>query len=200
MSEAEINRLIARDIDEDAYRRQTEHPVKYRGKRLAEGIQNALYRCPNCLRYGTVHGEGDQIVCDCGLRLLYTQTGMLEGAGAYFHTLEEWGVWQREAMKEQLRTCGDAPLFADDRQTLLLIHTDHRVEIVAQGTLSIGRQGLICGTFCLPVHELQGLEIYGRNTIVFSDGDGNRYQVRSAMERSGLKYFEANELLHERSE
>lgn len=200
MSEMDINRLIARDIDENAYRRQLEHPVNFRGKRLAEGIQNALYRCPNCLRYGTVHGEDDQIVCECGLRLTYTSTGMLEGAGTPFHTLEEWGAWQREAMEEQCRTCGDEPLFSDEKQTLLMIHTNHRVEIIAKGTLAIGRLGLTCGTFHLPLPELQGLEIYGRNTIVFSDGSGNRYQVRSAMERSGLKYFEANELLHERSE
>ena len=200
MSDAEINRLIARDIDEDAYRRQMEHPVVYRGKRLAEGIQNALYRCPSCLRYGTVHGEDDQIVCDCGLKLTYTPTGMLEGTGASFRTLEEWGEWQKTAMRQQYRACGEEPLFTDECQTILRIGTDHRVETIAQGTLSIGRQGLICGTYRLPVHELQGLEIYGRNTIVFSDGDGNRYQVRSATERSGLKYFEANELLHERSE
>lgn len=200
MSEAEINRLIARDIDEDAYRRQSEHPVVFRGKRLAEGIQNALYRCPRCMRYGTVRGEEDQIVCDCGLRLTYAPTGMLEGAGAPFHTLEEWGAWQKAALREQYLACGDEPLFTDDRQTILRIHSDHRVETIAEGTLSIGRQGLICGAYRLPVHELQGLEIYGRNTVVFSDGDGHRYQVRSATERSGLKYFDANELLHERSE
>lgn len=200
MPEADINRLIARDIDENAYRRQSERPVNFRGRKLAEGIQNALYRCPKCLRYGTVHGEEDQIVCDCGLRLTYTQTGMLEGAGAPFRTLEDWGAWQRAAMREQWLTCGDASLFTDECQAIVLIHTDHHVKTVAEGTLSISRQGLICGSFHLPLSELQGLEIYGRNTIVFSDGDGNRYQVRSAVERSGLKYFEANELLHERSE
>jgi len=200
MTETDINALIARDIDEDAYRRQLEHPVTYRGKRLAEGIQNALYLCPKCHRYGTVHGVDDQIVCDCGLQITYTQTGMLEGADVPFPSLEAWGVWQRGTMKDQLSTCGDEPLFSDENQTILHIFNDHHTEILAQGTLSIGRRGLVCGTFRLPLKDLLGLEIYGRNTIVFSDGDDNRYQVRSDVERSGLKYFEANELLHERGE
>jgi 1-acyl-sn-glycerol-3-phosphate acyltransferase len=197
LSPEEINRIIQRDIDEDAYRRQGEHPISFRGKRLAEGIQNALYLCPLCHAVGTVKGEDDRISCACGLAGTYLDTGFLRGERLPFHTLEEWGAWQRERLRAMIAASSGGSLFADEKQTLLHIHPDHRAEAVACGTLSIGRDGLICGDYRLPIRELQGLEIYGRNTIVFSDGKGERYQVASQTERSALKYFEAYAILRE---
>jgi hypothetical protein len=195
MTDKEINRTIARDIDEDAYARQRLDPVRYKGKNLAEGIQNALYLCPNCRRFGTVRGEKDRVVCPCGFSASYTEMGMLTGKGLAFTTLEEWGKWQRETLAGLIRCKAADPLFSDEDQEILRIYPDHHTEIVARGTLSIGRDGLACGDFRVPINELEGLEIYGRNTIVFSDGNGDRYQVASRTERSGLKYFEALELL-----
>jgi 1-acyl-sn-glycerol-3-phosphate acyltransferase len=200
MKEAEVNRIISRDIDEDAYRRQEESPVAFKGKKLAEGIQNALYLCPRCHAFGTVTGLADQVLCGCGLRATYTETGYLEGENLPFRTLEEWGNWQRAFLAEQLRNAGDAPVFQDENQTIISIYPDHHTETVASGTLSMGRHGLACGAFRLPAEDIRGLEIYGRNTVVFSDGEGNRYQIRSETERSGLKYFEVFQFLHEERE
>ncbi|MDD3920515.1 MAG: lysophospholipid acyltransferase family protein [Eubacteriales bacterium] len=200
MRETEINRLIARDIDEDAYLRQEENPVAFKGKKLAEGIQNALYLCPRCHAFGTVTGENDQVVCGCGLRATYTETGYLKGEQLPFATMEEWGRWQRAYLKGKLLTGPDEAVFSDEGQAVLHIFLDHHTEKVAEGTLSMGRSGLRCGAFRLPADKLEGLEIYGRNTIVFSDGEGNRYQVLSATERSGLKYFDAFEILRKEKE
>ncbi len=193
----EINRIIQRDIDEDAYQRQGEHPVSFKGKRLAEGIQNALYLCPLCNAVGTVKGEDDRIACACGLAGTYLDTGFLRGERLPFQTLEAWGAWQRERLRAMITASPDGPLFADEGQTLLHIHPDHRAEAIAWGALSIGREGFTCGDFHLPIKDLQGLEIYSRNTIVFSDGMGERYQVASQTERSALKYFEAYAILRE---
>ncbi len=197
MDAQQINRLIQRDIHEDAYERQRENPVAFRGRRLAEGIQNALYLCPRCHAFGAVYGADNQVLCPCGLGTTYTETGNLSGGNAPFTTLKEWGEWQRSYLQELVKSIGDAPLFTDEGQKLLKIYPDHRTETVAKGTLAIGRNGLICGTFHLPLVQLKGLEIYGKNTIVFSDGEGSRYQVVTETERSGLKYYEANILLRE---
>lgn len=194
MTDGQVNALIRRDIDEDAYARQREMPVAYRGKRLAEGIENALYLCPRCGGFGTVHGEGDRIACGCGLAATYAKTGFLTG-DAPFDTLAAWGAWQRAALAERLAACGDAPLVISEGQAILRILPDHMTQPVAQGTLTLGRGGLSCGGFALPLADVRGLEIYGRNTIVFSDASGGRYQVVSAAERSGLAYFEAYALL-----
>jgi len=197
MKDAEINRVIARDIDEDAYRRQEEDTVAFKGKKLAEGIQNALYICPRCHAFGTVTGRDDQVLCGCGLQATYTDTGYLESEHLPFKTLEEWGHWQRGYLKTLVEKAGDEPVFQDANQTILRIYPDHHTEEVARGTLSMGRKGLQCGAFLLPLEQMQGLEIYGRNTVVFSGGGDSRYQVESATERSGLKYFETYQLLCE---
>ncbi len=197
MSPAQINDTIQKDIFEDAYLRQEEHPVRFRGKRLAEGIQNALYLCPLCNAFGTVTGRDDRVTCGCGLNATYTDTGYLHGGRTPYRTLEAWAQWQRVRLRGLINASAGGPLFQDANQTILRIFPDHRTETVASGTLSIGREGLRCGPFALPLRHLQGLEIYGRNTIVFSDGENNRYQVLSPEERSGLKYFEAFEILRE---
>ena len=197
MSVPEINQLIARDIHEDAYERQEQVKVAFRGKRLAEGIENALYLCPKCHAFGTVAGRDDRVECACGFSAAYTDMGLLIGNQLPFHTLKAWGEWQRTQLEERIRTAGDEPLFTDENQRIIRIYPDHHTEEVASGTLSIGKGGLSCGAFRLPVAELEGLEVYGRNTIVFSDGQGLRYQIGSAAERSGLKYFDAVTILRE---
>jgi 1-acyl-sn-glycerol-3-phosphate acyltransferase len=197
MDTQEINRLIQRDIHEDAYERQREDPVAFRGRRLAQGIQNALYLCPRCHAFGSVYGADNKVLCSCGVSATYAETGNLLGENAPFATLKDWGEWQREYLRYLIKNMGDRPLFSDEGQTLMLIHPDHRTETVTKGTLSIGQSGLSLGTFRLPLAQLEGLEIYGRNTVVFSDGEGNRYQVVTETERSGLKYYEANILLRE---
>ena len=191
MTDAQINALIRRDIDEDAYLRQRERPVPYRGKRLAEGVQNALYLCPHCGGFGTLRGVGDRIHCRCGLAATYLPTGFVTGLKLPFDTFTAWGAWQRETLAKRLAACGDTPLVADGDQTIVQIMPDHSTQPVAQGTLTLGRAGLACGGFHLPLASLRGLEIYGRNTIVFSDAQGARYQVQTQAERSGLSYFEA---------
>lgn len=195
MTAEEINAVIAKDIYENAYLSQTEKPVAFHGKRLAEGIQNALYLCPSCHTFDSVEGKNDQVFCRCGLKATYADTGFLTGEDTPFHTLEEWGRWQRGFLRELAGSILDRPLFSDADQTILKIFPDHHTEAIANGTLSIGWNGLACGAFRLPLVHLQGLEIYGKNTIVFSDGEENRYQVLSRRERSGLKYFEAFEIL-----
>ncbi len=294
MTDAQVNRLIAEDIAEDAYARQQAENIPYRGKRLAEGIENVLYLCPACGALGRIRGQGDAFACDCGLRGQYLPTGYLHGDALPFDTLKSWCAWQREELGRRLAAdaagmrpaaqektapassekmpvpVGDTPaqsghpvpdmlpptrevqqsrpdaqlpipiaelplqamqpsahgaqtpaqsvhpvpdtqppepparppcsppLLQDAGQTLIRILPDHTTEPVAEGTLSLTADGLACGAFFLPLHDVQGLEIYGRSTLVFSDGAGGRYQVRSAVERSGLKYFEGYQMLRER--
>lgn len=65
MSTEEIDACIARDLHEDAYARQRQSPVRYRGKRLAESLETALYFCPRCGGLGTLKSEGNPAHCTC---------------------------------------------------------------------------------------------------------------------------------------
>ena len=195
MTGEEVNRIIARDIGEDAYLRQEENPIAYKGKRLAEGIHNALYLCPKCLGRGTLIGEGDLIRCGCGLESRLLNTGYF--AGGPFRTVAAWGAWQKEKLREIIKTLGDEPVFSDSDQEILRILPGHKVEVITRGTMDIGQRGLFCGELHWAFQDIMGLDIYGKNNIVFSDTSGGHYQVRSKKERSGLKYQEAWEILRE---
>ena len=52
MSAAEVNAAIERDTFEDAWARQRQWQQDYRGKKLAEGLERAMYLCPRCRRFG----------------------------------------------------------------------------------------------------------------------------------------------------
>lgn len=193
MTPEEVNGAIAADIGEDAYRRQTEDPVAYRGKRLAQGLENALYMCPNCGMIGTLHGEDSIFTCGCGLKAELNDMGYLSGCP--FRTVDEWGQWQKDKLRELIQNRNGAELFRDENQEIIRILPGHQTAAVQQGTLSVSRTGLGCGHFSLPWLRILGVEVFGKNSVVFSDDQGNHYQLRSKTERSGLKYLDTYRII-----
>lgn len=198
MTPEEINAAIAADIGEDAYARQEKDPVAFYGKRLAQGLENALYMCPGCGRIGTLHGEDNLFYCECGLQAKLDEMGYLSGGA--FHTVDEWGLWQKEKLRERLISGDDEELFSDDGQELKRVPLRRHDSLVARGRLLVNRAGLRLGDFILGWHEVLGMEIVGRNTVVFSDSYGNHYQLLSKKERSGLKYLDLFRLIKQTAE
>jgi 1-acyl-sn-glycerol-3-phosphate acyltransferase len=193
MTPEEVNEAITADIGEDAYLRQAESPVAYHGRHLAKGLENALYMCPNCLKTGTLHGEGNLFTCTCGLKTQLDEMGYLSGGP--FHTVDEWGLWQKEKLRERIYNRDAAELFRDEGQEIVRILPGHKTAPVQFGTLSVSRVGLCCGDFHLRWSEVLGVEVFGKNSVVFSDNQGNHYQLRSKKERSGLKYLDAYRIM-----
>ncbi len=54
MSKDAVTEAIRRDIYEDAWQRQAEEPVAYRGNRRAEKMEAVLFLCPKCGGVGTL--------------------------------------------------------------------------------------------------------------------------------------------------
>ena len=101
MTAAEVQQAIERDLYEDAYATQRRNPRPYRGKNLAEGLENLLYICPQCGGYDRYETKGDRVTCrDCGMTFRYNVYGMLENAP--YETVKEFSDWQHT------RTLADA--------------------------------------------------------------------------------------------
>ncbi|MCF0135697.1 MAG: 1-acyl-sn-glycerol-3-phosphate acyltransferase, partial [Lachnospiraceae bacterium] len=67
MSLADLTRIIDEDLAEDAYVWQQEHRQAYKGKKLAEHLENILFICPDCGKVHTMASRGDRIFCtSCG--------------------------------------------------------------------------------------------------------------------------------------
>ena len=198
MTAEEVNAAIAVDIGEDAYQRQAKDPVAFHGKRLARGLENALYMCPTCGGVGTLHGEDNLFSCGCGLKAELDEMGYLSGGP--FRTVDEWGSWQKEKLLERIKSGDETELFSDDGQEIWRIPPCRQGAPVARGKLSVSRAGLRLGDFILDWQAVLGMEIFGRNTVVFSDSHGNHYQLCSEKERSGLKYLDAFRIIGQTKE
>ncbi len=196
MSGEQINTIINRDIYEDAFEQQREQKIVFRGKNLAEGLEKALYTCPNCKRVCTMHSSGDTFFCDCGLTATYGRYGFFEGDKRPFDTVRDWDDWQESFLRGYARDIGDAPLFTDDGQSLWRIDSDHSETKVAEGTLKLYKDRMELGTFMVPIEKLYAMGVIGSGMIVFS-ARGVNYEIKTSVPRSGRKYLTMFRILNE---
>ncbi|UOO38421.1 1-acyl-sn-glycerol-3-phosphate acyltransferase [Oscillospiraceae bacterium CM] len=194
MTDEDLTAMIFSDIYDDAYDDQEKTPVVYRGKKLAEGLENAIYTCPVCRGIGTTHSSGDLFYCDCGLTLRYTEMGYLEGERAPFKTIRDWDAWQTVFLRDAARSFGDGPIFEDTAQSLWRIGDDHSETLVAEGSLTLSKKSLALGSFVVPLENIYRMGVYGAATIVFS-ADGVNYEIKSEVSRSGRKYLTMYDIL-----
>lgn len=150
-------------VHEDAYARQLEDPKPYRGKNLAEGLENLLFTCPNCGKRNTFSSAGDTVTCDeCGLAFTYDEYAMLHGVP--FKTVKEFSDWQKARVAEDA-AAGET--YAVEFTTLSTIE-NHEATQVAAGGLSINNDMLKCGDVAIPVADISDMGIHGRRALVFS--------------------------------
>ena len=195
MTPDEINAVVSEHIHEDAYALQDKRHVCYWGKKLAEGLETALYICPRCGGIQSLKGKEDDFICEkCGLKVHYTEYGYLQGENAPFRTVTEWDAWQSEEVARLVENAGDGILFSDEDQELKRIDADHNAEELCEGTLSMTRTALTIGSYTFPLEEISTLTMYGRQNLIFTVGSEN-YEIKSDHFRSARKYLRAYELL-----
>lgn len=187
MSPDEINEAIRRDLHEDAFECQEAEHKKYRGKNLAENLELALYICPMCGKIGKLHSSGNRFYCECGLSVTYTEEGCFEG-NTPFANVRDWDQWQQFEIKRRTNFAKEA-LFSDDNISLLRVTSDHGMEPVGKGTLSISRKELACGEFSIPLAEIQNMALCGKSHIVFTTVEGIHYELRAETVFCGRKYI-----------
>lgn len=192
MSVDEVNEAIAKDLYVDAYADQRARPVAYRGKRLAEWLELALYLCPGCGQFGTLHSQDDTLFCDCGLNGRYTEYGALEG---FPHkTVTYWDAWQWEQLGKIAADAGEEDLFSDENQGLYVIDPCVSSTLVEEGVLRMGKGTLSIGTRTFPLAQLPDIAISGKMTLTFSH-EGTPYEIQSRHPRSAVKYLHLHKII-----
>lgn len=187
MSVEEVNAAIAADLFEDAYARQATEKVRFQGRRLAEGLETALFLCPACERFGTLHSRGNEFFCDCGLKAEYDEYGYLSGAP--YSTVTEWDAWQRDKLAQIAPRLGEQAAFQDEGVTLTRVHAGHKSEKVASGAVAMYRDRITCGDTAFWIGDISDMAIYGRANIAFTCG-GEHYEILSRGPFCGRKYLE----------
>jgi 1-acyl-sn-glycerol-3-phosphate acyltransferase len=173
MPAEEVNRLIARDLFEDAWERQRRECVPYRGRDLARNLETLLCLCPHCGRIGTLKSEGDRFFCDCGLNLRYSEYGYFEGEIVPFKSVYEWDAWQTERLFALWHGNGQEPLFTDTEIRLKEVLPGHRSRELGVGELRLYRDRLECCGMAFPLSEIGAINLMQTQIIAMSFGPSN---------------------------
>ncbi len=104
-SATEINEILQKVFSFDYFREQQEKGILVKEPFRADGLQRALYRCPNCRAEGKTEGKGTKIICHaCGTGYELTETGYLKadrGETPFSH-IPDWYRWERECVRKEL--------------------------------------------------------------------------------------------------
>lgn len=183
LSTDEIYRIILEDLHEDAYARQLADPKPYRGKGLAEGMEQLLFRCPACGGRDCFTSRDSTVTCSqCGMSFSYDQYGMLSGLP--FQTVQELSDWQMELVAEDV---ANGVAYTSPHATLIKV-SKHTETPIDAGPLSLSTETLRCGETEFPTDRISDLATHGKRAIVFSCGR-DYYELTPAEGSNALKYL-----------
>lgn len=168
MTPAEIADVIRRDIYENAYETQRTQKIAYRGRRLAEHLERALYVCPLCGQAGHLQSRGDEFFCACGMRTRYNVYGFFEGGGLPFDNVLDWDRWQAERMLEWTRSAGPAPLASDEGIVLDEVSDGRGLQRRGCGTLRVFADRFELAGETFPFADVTGIGLSGPQSIELS--------------------------------
>ena len=193
MTEEEVNDLIVRDLQEDAYATQAKAPVPYKGKDLALGMESTLFICPKCQQTGTLKSDSTSISCSCGAHYTYDQYGNLTNREEEKVSITEWDLWQQETLRQRVETsretAPDAPLFSDE-VTLFDIDENHQFRNTEKGTLTAYLDRIECSGHTFFYEEMLGLDIFSRNFMIMNYGkEAAHYEIKGDLMFCALKYL-----------
>ncbi len=187
MSPEQITTVIRNDLSENAYEVQAVQHIKFKGKKLAEGMESAFCVCPECKQIDVIQTKGNKISCrNCGPLSIYNEYGYFENIkqSFSFKTTEEWDSWQENYFVQLSKSpSATACYFSDTDVELFLFNSEHTDSSLGKGTLSLSHNGLVFKSdnteLELPVEKIPDMAMYGKKGLVFSDADNNHYELHS---------------------
>lgn len=182
MSVDEINEAITEDLHEDAYERQLASPVKYKGKNLAQCMENMISHCPGCNAVDALESKGNEVKCNkCGQVFSYDEYGMLTGIP--YKTVKDLFEWQKHQIEKDAEA--DVTYTAPDGTLTTLV--DHEECPVSAGAISMNREELVCGEKVIPLKDITDMAMHGRRTLVFSTAK-EYYELIPVQGANALKF------------
>lgn len=182
MTDEEVLDIIKRDIYENAF--LDKEPKRYKGKKLAEGLENLLFICPECHSHDSFTTQENSVRCkNCGLHFDYNEYGLLENI--HFKNVYEFSEWQRKEIKKDVENNTN---YTASHAVISIIQHNHSKNKYTEGVLSLNREYLICGDFKIPTSEISSMAIFGRHGLVFSAGR-TYYEIIPDKNFSALKFL-----------
>lgn len=183
MTDDEVSRTIRSDIYVDAYADQEAEKIAYKGKKLAEGLETALFFCPVCGKIGRLTSKVDTLMCECGMCAKYDEYGYFSGSEKIPKTYTEWYDLQLRELENRLHTLPERLDMKYGFVKLYRVGEKHSRFASARGRFCLNRNGLSIYKddqikFNTPLSSITSIEMHGRNTVVFTAG-GVYYEVKA---------------------
>ncbi len=189
--------------DEFAWLEQRPH-LRYRSRRMAEGLENILTTCPICHGRHTLTTQKDRIFCDrCGyLTSLDDRYRFTDGFR--FQTLAQWYDWQKEQLEQEI--------LADENYTLssaveLRLPAEGKglTRYGGEGICTLNREGLTYvgtldgeeTTLTFSLHRLYRLLFGAGENFEIYDGTEIRYFVPQN-KHAAVDWYMASMILYDR--
>lgn len=157
--------------------------IRYKGKKLAFGMESALFWCPDCTKIGGLKTDSDYIFCSCGLKYKYNEYGELEGG----RTIYEWDKlqqkWMTDTEPSKISFC--------DQVTMNRIE-NHNITDSNIGSIGVDKGQLYyedsAGRSYVLGERVNGVAVHGRNTLI-AFLDNIQYEIKGGIGFSALKYL-----------
>lgn len=200
LSAEEITDIIIKDLYEDAYEKQKENPIAYKGKNLAKGLEHSICVCQSCKKIDTLSSIKDKVFCnECGFSTTLDKYGYF-AENSKFKTVAEWDDFQQEELKkfvEDKKSSNQTFLFENTDSTLKSVKAEHQEENLGTGTFSMFTDKFVFktiqdgkeNTIELLHKDIVDISMYGKQGLVFSDNQGNYYDLTSDKVRNVKKFI-----------
>lgn len=145
LSTQDVYRRVIRAIDFDDYRWQRKNNVTFRGRRLAEGAELVLYKCPKCNAEFTLRSSGNRLFClECKNEAIMNNKMFFEPAGkesVIYDGFDNWFDFQQKSLLAEIHE----PEFKISTTTTLLWNEPGKYgyQYMGHGHLSLTRDAVI---------------------------------------------------------
>ncbi len=145
LSEDAIYRRLISAIDFDDYHWQRKHQVTFKGKRLAEGAELVLYKCPKCNAEFTLRSKDNKLFClHCGNETLMNSKLFFEPGtteSIVYDGFDNWYDFQQNSLLDEIHNPG----FSMATTTTLLWNEPGKYgyQFMGHGNLSLTREAVV---------------------------------------------------------
>ena len=163
MSVSEIHQYMRKALVYNEYEYFKDHPMEFRSKGIASGVQNIANICPKCEKINTISvtdagsfpglkGKKNLLVCrSCGNKVLMNKYGFFESVSSEdksFPDLHTWNMWEQELYRKMT---ADPAFVLSEKVSLFKLREGRDQAKVGEGVLTV-KDGVITykGTECAP--------------------------------------------------
>jgi 1-acyl-sn-glycerol-3-phosphate acyltransferase len=173
MSPEEITAAINCDIYENAWETQRRANAPFISGASAEGLERALFICPECGEMGSLRTNKNAIFCTkCNMRVTLDGSSFFQNGR--FPTVREWDIWQQGELQRRMGTGEEnAELFpAKGKMADLSGGTKKRVPF----HLDLRRGAIVIDGKTIPLSDFTDMAMVKTNRLLF-EWNGSYYEI-----------------------